>query len=50
MKKFRLIYDENYEGKIKTMYILAETSADANDFFFKNYSGMIIRTEFVGWD
>lgn len=50
MKKFRIRYKDNYFAKEdKYMIIIAETSQDANNFFFDNYSGVIFRTEFIDW-
>lgn len=50
MKKFRITYKDDYfDNKQKYIVVFAETSQDANDFFFDNYKGIIFRTEFIGW-
>lgn len=50
MKRYRIRYRDNYFAtEDKYMVIIAETSQDANNFFFKNYSGTIFQTEFIGY-
>lgn len=50
MKKWRVLYKPNFlSNEVKSEIIIAETSEDANNFFFDNYSGYILRTEYVGY-
>ena len=49
MKKYRIRYREYFSSEDKYLIVFAETSQDANDFFFKNYHGEILETEFIDW-
>lgn len=50
MKKYRIRYKDSYFAEEDNfMVVVAETSQDANKFFFDNYSGVIFETEFIGW-
>lgn len=50
MKKYRLTYRDSYfDDEQKFIVIFAETSQDAENFFFDNYTGVIFRTGFIGY-
>lgn len=50
MKRFGILYKDDHVSKgYKYMVIIAESSQDADDFFFKNYSGVIVRRNFIGY-
>lgn len=50
MKKYRIRYKDSYFAKKdKYLDVIAETSQDAANYFFDNYSGMIFEIEFIDW-
>ena len=49
MKKYRILYRNDLLNTYGIFFVLAECTQDANDYFFKHKSGIILRTDFVEW-
>ena len=48
--KYLIKYRDNYLDDIeKYLIVFAESTKCANDYFFNHYSGIIFRTEFIGY-
>ena len=49
MKKFRIVYSENYNSQTSCTIVCAETEDDAKAYFFKKKSGLLLRCEPLGY-
>lgn len=50
MKKYTLRYLDNFsDDEINSVCVIAESEADARDWFFKYKSGFLLETKFVCW-
>ena len=49
MKIYEIVYIPSSSDNVESMTVFAETEKDVIDYFFRNYSGRLLRVNFVGW-